>query len=92
MAFFLEHVVGAHDRRVAPSITAAKIAFFKHRDITNAVVFGEIKGTCHPMPTGTDDNHVRNVFLGFGSRQARAPVFVPSEGRGAKDLKRNIQP
>ena len=58
----LHHVVGAHDGGVAPRVTRTDIAFFKHGNILDAVVFGKVIRRCEPMSSAPDNDHVIGFF------------------------------
>jgi hypothetical protein len=54
----LHHVVGAHDRGVAPDIAGADVALLQDRDIADAVVLGKVVRGGQPVPTAADDHDV----------------------------------
>ncbi len=53
-----QKVIAPHDRRVAPYVATAQVAFLEHRDIRHAVVFGEVIGRAQPMAAAADDHRV----------------------------------
>ena len=58
MGIGIEHVVGAHDRGVAPRVAAAEPAFFENRHIMDAMKFGQVISRRQPVPTAADDDDV----------------------------------
>ena len=55
MRGFIPQVIGTHDGRVAPGITAADPAFFEHRDIRHTMLFGQVIRGREAMTSATDD-------------------------------------
>ncbi len=73
-----QQIVRADDRRVAADIAAADPAFFQHRDIGEAVLFGEIIGGRKTVAAAANDDGV--VFrLGFGIAPRRRPALMAGE-------------
>ena len=72
-----QHVVGAHDRRVAPGVAAAEPALLEHGHIADAVLLGKVVGGREPMaPTSDDDD----VVARLGCRIAPSARPVPVAG------------
>ena len=71
------HVIGAHDRGVAPDIAAADIALFQHRDIAQPVFGGQVIGGGQAMAATADDHDV------IGRLRLRvAPMRAPATVAG----------
>ena len=75
------HIVGAHNRRIAPDIAPAKVAFFQHRNILQTVIFGKVIGRGKPMPAPANDDDVIGAFglwpapMGAPTRIARQTLL-----------------
>ena len=57
-----QHIVGAHDRRVAPDIAGADITLFQHGDVADAKLLGKVVGRCKTMATTANDDGVVMVL------------------------------
>jgi hypothetical protein len=73
-----QQIVGADDRGVAADIAAADPCLFKHRDVGDAVLPGEIIGGRKAM-TAAADNHDVIFVAGFGVAPLRLPALVAGE-------------
>ena len=58
----LKQIIGAHDGGVAPGIAAADPALFEHRNVRDAVQFGEIVSRRQTVAAAADDD---DIIVGF---------------------------
>ena len=87
MRAVVPHVIGAHDRGVAPGVAEPDRAFFQHCYIADAVKFGKIVRSCQPMPAAADDYHVITFFGLRGTPRAR-PMLMTAQRIARKVEKR----
>lgn len=73
-----QHVVGANDGGITAGIPAGAPAFFKHRNIAHAMVFGEIIGGRQAMQTAADYDHIVGP-LRRGIAHARGQFWWPDK-------------
>jgi hypothetical protein len=76
-AFGVE-IIGSADLGIAAGVAAAEPAFFKHGDVADSVLAGQIAGRRQTVATGADDNNRVMVFR-FGAAPGRPPGTVPGE-------------
>ena len=69
-------IIGPHNRRVAPRISAANPAFFQNGNILETMHFGQIICRCQPMTATADDNDIIMRFW-FWVAPCWLPVTLP---------------
>jgi hypothetical protein len=74
----IEQVIGADDGGVAPDIAAADPALFKHGDIGDAVLLGEVIGGGQPVPATADDDDIVR-WLRLRTSPSLRPILVVME-------------
>jgi len=84
LAVTRHHVVGAHNGRVAPGVATTEPALFEHRDIAQAVIFGEIVGRGQAVKASADDNNIIG-FLRFGITPLAGPALVSTQASSVRD-------
>ena len=55
---FRRQVVGADNCGIARGVAAPQVGFLQHRDIGDAVVFGQVIGGGHTVPAAANDHNV----------------------------------
>ena len=78
MMILRHHVVGAHDRGVAPRIAHADQAALQHGDIGEAMLLGQIVGSGQPVAAAADDDHIIGS-LGVRIAPRRRPTLIPRQ-------------
>ncbi len=81
MRAFVIQIIGADDRRVSSGTSSTNPAFFKHRNIGNAVFFGEVICRAETMAAAANDNRIIS-WLGRSVGPLLRPILMPAERLG----------
>ena len=79
MSSFIPKVIGANDGGIASGVATAYPAFFKHGNVGNTVLFGQLVGGREPMSTTADDDGLV-ASLRRWTAPGRLPVFMVAKG------------
>ena len=71
----IQHVIGAHDGCVTAGVTAADVTFLQHRNVFNAMQFGQVVRCREAVATATDDHDIV-VFFGLRIAPCARPAAV----------------
>ena len=51
-------VIRANDGCIPRRIATSQVALFQHGDVGNAMIFGKVVSSCHPVTATTNDDNV----------------------------------